>query len=93
MNKALFSDESRRFAGATIYIVLAPDNRYKFDTGKSVPLSICVTHQRVRRYIATGHKVASIKEYEALFPNLRLPLRQGRNFGRYLNGSAQKQMN
>ena len=67
MNKALFSDESRRFAGATIYIVLAPDNRYKFDTGKSVPLSICVTHQRIRRYIATGHKVASIKEYEALF--------------------------
>lgn len=67
MNKALFSDESRRFAGATIYIVLAPDNRYKFDTGKSVPLSICVTHQRTRRYIATGHKVASIKEYEALF--------------------------
>lgn len=67
MNKALFSDESRRFAGATIYIVLAPDNRYKFDTGKSVPLSICVTHQRARRYIATGHKVASIKEYEALF--------------------------
>lgn len=29
MNKALFSDESRRFTGATIYILLAPDNRYK----------------------------------------------------------------
>ena len=67
MNKAIFSDESRRFAGATIYIVLAPDNRYKFDTGKPVPLTVCVTHQRVRRYFATGVKVSSIKEYEALF--------------------------
>ncbi|MGM9762533.1 MAG: hypothetical protein ACI3ZQ_00725 [Candidatus Cryptobacteroides sp.] len=38
MNKVLFSDESRRFAGATIYIILAPDNRYKFDTGKSASL-------------------------------------------------------
>ncbi len=67
MNKALFSDESRRFAGATVYIILAPDNRYKFDTGKPVPLTVCVTHQRVRRYFATGVKVSSIKEYEALF--------------------------
>ena len=67
MNKALFSDESRRFAGATIYIILAPDNRYKFDTGKSVPLTVCVTHQRLRRYFATGVKVSSLKEYEALF--------------------------
>lgn len=67
MNKALFSDESRRFAGATIYLILAPDNRYKFDTGKSVPLTVCVTHQRLRRYFATGLKVSSTKEYEALF--------------------------
>lgn len=67
MNKALFSDESRRFAGATIYIILAPDNRYKFDTGKSVPLTVCVTHQRLRRYFPTGVKVSSVKEYEALF--------------------------
>ncbi len=67
MNKALFSDESRIFAGATIYITLSPDNRYKFDTGKSVPLTVCVTHQRMRRYFATGVKVSSIKEYEALF--------------------------
>ena len=67
MNKSLFSDESRRFAGATVYIILAPDNRYKFDAGKSVPLTICVTHQRVRRYFATRHKVSSIKEYDALF--------------------------
>lgn len=67
MNKVLFSDESRRFAGATVYIILAPDNRYKFDTGKPVPLTVCVTHQRVRRYFATGVKVSSIMEYEALF--------------------------
>lgn len=67
MNKALFSDESRRFAGATVYIILAPDNRYKFDAGKPVPLTVCVTHQRVRRYFATGVKESFIKEYEALF--------------------------
>ncbi|MCM1504750.1 MAG: site-specific integrase [Muribaculum sp.] len=67
MNKALFGDESRRFAGATIRIVLAPDNRYKFEDGKSVPLSICVTHQRMRRYFPTGYKISSMKEYEALF--------------------------
>ncbi|WP_288785481.1 hypothetical protein [uncultured Bacteroides sp.] len=67
MNKALFSDESRRFAGATVYIILAPDNRYKFDTGKSVPLTVCVTHLRARRYFSTGYKVSSMKEYEALF--------------------------
>ena len=67
MNKALFSDESRRLAGATVYIILAPDNRYKFDTGKSVPLTVCVTHLRARRYFSTGYKVSSMKEYEALF--------------------------
>ncbi len=32
-----------------------------------MPLSICVTHQRVRRYFPTGRKVASEKEYQALF--------------------------
>ncbi len=63
----LFSDESRRFAGATIYTILAPDNRYKFDTGKPVPLTVCVTHQRKRRYFSTGAKVMTVKEYEALF--------------------------
>lgn len=79
MNKALFSDESRRFAGATIYIVLAPDNRYKFDAGKPVPLTVCVTHQRVRRYFATGVKVSSIKEYETLFSksNAAIETRKG----------------
>ena len=34
---------------------------------KSVPLTVCVTHQRLRRYFATGVKVSSMKEYEALF--------------------------
>lgn len=67
MTKVLFSDDSRRFAGATARIVLAPDNRYKFETGKSVPLTVCVTHQRLRRYFPTGFKVSTMKEYEALF--------------------------
>ncbi|MBD5302234.1 MAG: site-specific integrase [Bacteroides sp.] len=67
MNKALFSDESRRFAGATIRIILAPDNRYKFGDGNPVPLTVCVTHQRQRRYFSTGVKVSTVKEYEALF--------------------------
>lgn len=79
MNKALFSDETRRFAGATIYIVLTPDNRYKFGAGKPVPLTVCVTHQRVRRYFPTGVKVSTIKEYEALFSksNAAIETRKG----------------
>lgn len=81
----LFSDESRRFAGATVYIVLAPDNRYKLDTGKPVPLTVCVTHQRKRRYFATGAKVLTEKEYEALFSKTKAAVETRQGLRKYFD--------
>lgn len=81
----LFSDESRRFAGATVYIVLAPDNRYKLDTGKPVPLTVCVTHQRKRRYFATGVKVLTEKEYEALFSKTKAAVETRQGLRKYFD--------